>query len=131
MKTLRSRLLSPALALLTLGTTQLHAQFLTPVLPPHNSAARALALPVASTNTIIVTSDDDSGPGTLRQAIADAAPGDTIRFALNRSKSFGFDGSEAVYLKYQRYEADVSGLAATTGSLDNIDLVSLGAIVNF
>jgi hypothetical protein len=31
--------------------------------------------------TIVVTSAADSGPGSLRQAIADAAPGDTITFA--------------------------------------------------
>ena len=30
---------------------------------------------------ITVTSLNDSGPGSLRQAIADAAPGDTIDFA--------------------------------------------------
>jgi len=33
-------------------------------------------------STLTVTSLDDSGPGTLRQAIADAAPADTIDFAV-------------------------------------------------
>ena len=32
---------------------------------------------------LTVTSGADSGPGSLRQAIADAAPGDTIVFAKN------------------------------------------------
>ncbi|EKD24649.1 MAG: outer membrane adhesin like protein, partial [uncultured bacterium (gcode 4)] len=33
--------------------------------------------------TIIVTNDNDSGPGSLRQAIADANPGDMIGFDLS------------------------------------------------
>ena len=33
--------------------------------------------------TLTVTNLNDSGPGTLRQSIADAAPGDTVNFALN------------------------------------------------
>lgn len=33
--------------------------------------------------TLVVTTLDDSGPGSLRQAIADAHPGDTITFACN------------------------------------------------
>jgi hypothetical protein len=35
-----------------------------------------------SAATITVINNDDSGPGSLRQAIADAAPGDTINFAV-------------------------------------------------
>lgn len=38
---------------------------------------------VAQGATITVTSLADSGPGTLRQSIADAQPGDTIAFATN------------------------------------------------
>lgn len=33
-------------------------------------------------STLAVTSLDDNGPGTLRQAIPDASPGDTIDFAV-------------------------------------------------
>jgi hypothetical protein len=38
-----------------------------------------------------------------------------------------------VYLKYQRYEADVSGaaLAATVRGLDDIDFLSMGGLINF
>jgi CSLREA domain-containing protein len=36
----------------------------------------------AGSATLTVTSLEDSGPGSLRQAIADAAPGDTIDFAV-------------------------------------------------
>jgi hypothetical protein len=36
--------------------------------------------PLPQGNTMIVTSTSDSGPGTLRQALLDAQPGDTITF---------------------------------------------------
>ena len=36
---------------------------------------------VVHADTIMVTNNDDSGPGSLRQAIADANPGDEITFA--------------------------------------------------
>ena len=36
--------------------------------------------------TVAVTSLADSGPGTLRQAIADASPGDTITFATSANQ---------------------------------------------
>jgi Gram-negative porin len=36
-----------------------------------------------------------------------------------------------IYVKYQHYDADVTGLPAAIGSLDNADFVSLGGIVNF
>lgn len=40
----------------------------------------SVPLTVTTTQTHIVTTTADSGPGSLRQLIADAAPGDTIRF---------------------------------------------------
>lgn len=47
------------------------------------AAAALLFTPVAASGaTLTVTSDADSGPGTLRQLISDAASGDTINFAL-------------------------------------------------
>jgi len=36
-----------------------------------------------------------------------------------------------VYLKYQRYDADVEGLSPTVGKLDSADFVSTGALINF
>src|SRR5437762_2032093 len=41
--------------------------------------ARGVAL---QANTITVTNTDDSGPGSLRQALADVNDGDTIDFAV-------------------------------------------------
>ncbi|HEY9174733.1 MAG TPA: DUF642 domain-containing protein [Verrucomicrobiae bacterium] len=43
-------------------------------------AVDAVSLSPASTRTVVNL--NDSGPGSLRQAIADAAPGDTINFAV-------------------------------------------------
>src|ERR1035441_10439907 len=44
--------------------------------------ALALAIAPRAGATITVTSLNDGGPGSLRQAIADAPPGDTIDFAI-------------------------------------------------
>ncbi len=99
MKTLNNLRIGLTLALLFLITLRSSAEFLSPTLSARASAKSALAVPAPGTNVLVVISDDDSGPGTLRQAIADAASGDTIRFALHRMKSFGFDGSETIALK--------------------------------
>ncbi len=86
--------------MLSAMTLRSAADFLSPLLPARPVAKIALAPPPSpGTNVLTVTSDNDSGPGTLRQAIADAAPGDTIRFSLHRMKSFGFDGSDTIALK--------------------------------
>ena len=63
------RWLSAALLVSLIATGALGA-------PPQRSTATALA----PSGTHIVTSAGDSGPGTLRQAIAGAAPGDLIVF---------------------------------------------------
>lgn len=44
-------------------------------------AVVAASAPVARAATITVSNANDSGAGSLRQAIADAAAGDTITFA--------------------------------------------------
>ena len=98
MKTPFSLRLYLTLALLSVMTLRSAADFLSPQLPARASAKGALTPPPAGTNVWTVTSDDDSGPGTLRQAIADAAPGDTIRFALRRYKSLGFASPEIISL---------------------------------
>jgi hypothetical protein len=49
-----------------------------------SNGAIALA-PELPSRTITVTNTNDSGPGSLRQAIADAASGDTINFSITGS----------------------------------------------
>ena len=46
-----------------------------------SAAAIFISSSAASAATITVTNNNDSGAGSLRQAIADAASGDTINFA--------------------------------------------------
>jgi hypothetical protein len=69
-------------------TTALAAEFVTPILPTEgdepgaNSAPKAQSLQRLTAMVQTVTSTSDGGPGSLRQVIADAAPGDTITFSL-------------------------------------------------
>ena len=56
-------------------------------------------LPVARAATIIVTNNNDSGLGSLRQALADAAPGDTITFAPHVSGTITLASGELVVSK--------------------------------
>ena len=64
-----------------MNTTQLNLKAL---FGPRLLFASALALLLAAQADagITVTSLNDSGPGSLRQAIADAPPGETIDFAV-------------------------------------------------
>ncbi|HMJ88291.1 MAG TPA: right-handed parallel beta-helix repeat-containing protein, partial [Candidatus Acidoferrum sp.] len=79
--------LIPAIALISF-TSHVHADFVSPVLPAHQSSVRAAGVLVATGSTWTVTSNDDSGPGSLRHAVSNAAAGDTIQFALG--KPWGF-----------------------------------------
>jgi len=56
---------------------------LTIVLMPLALAQRTTANGKRPASTIMVTNLNDSGPGSLRQALADANDGDTINFAVN------------------------------------------------
>ena len=68
----------------------------------------ALSVRTAQAATLTVTNTADSGPGSLRQAIADAAPGDTITFALPNPSTITLS-SELVIAKNLK----ISGPGAT------------------
>lgn len=71
--------------------------------------------------------NDQLGPG----ALALGATSSTLRrFGGGIAQEIDA-AAMTVYLKYQRYDADVTGLSATVGSLDSADFVSAGALINF
>jgi hypothetical protein len=49
---------------------------------------------IASSDTLTVVNTNDDGPGSLRQAIADAAAGDTIDFDLPTPAVIGLTSDE-------------------------------------
>src|SRR5215469_6961681 len=55
---------------------------LAPCMIPFGLAQRTTAKGNRPATTITVTNGNDSGPGSLRQALADVNDGDTINFAL-------------------------------------------------
>jgi hypothetical protein len=66
------------------AAVHVEAQLLSPVLPAREVVARAAAPPVAAAAAAwAVTNNNDSGPGSLREAISNAAAGDTIQFTLH------------------------------------------------
>jgi predicted porin len=70
---------------------------------------------------------DQLGPG----ALALGATASTLtRFGGGIAQEIDA-ASMTVYLKYQHYEADVTGLPATVGELHDADFVSAGGIINF
>jgi hypothetical protein len=75
--------------------------------------------------TLTVTSNSDSGPGTLREAIAAANPGDTILFANNVTGSINLLSSlqPTVSLNIQGPGADVLSISGN-GAAANVFLVT-------
>ena len=88
MKKHLSFVLCSTAAALCLGTASARAGYVTPRVPPAASKATAQSLtaltitPNGLPTVRTVTTVNDDGPGSLRQAIASAAPGDSINFAL-------------------------------------------------
>ena len=78
-------LLSASAILLLLGYTSLALLKITPVFaaPVSGAVTAESALPARVAASLTVTSTADSGPGSLRQNIIDAQPGDTILFDIS------------------------------------------------
>src|ERR1019366_2017131 len=75
-------LYATALAL-CLGAVSAFAGYVTPRVPPGENVLAAQSIAAHNLPTVrTVTRDDDHGHGSLRQAIADSAPGDRITFSL-------------------------------------------------
>jgi hypothetical protein len=84
MKKLVPFVLCSTAAALCLGAGSVFADYLTPRVPPAPSTPSALSYALNGLPTVrTVTTVDDDGPGSLRQAIAIAAPGDVVDFALD------------------------------------------------
>jgi len=75
--------------------------------------------PIPKGKTIVVTSADDDGPGTLRQAMSDAQPGDIITFDPN---VFPPKNPKAIELK--------SGLPSITQGYLTLDASNAGVILD-
>jgi polymorphic membrane protein len=73
----------------------------------------AVAIPVQAT-TITVTNNNDSGPGSLRQALADVNDGDTINFAV--TGTIGLTSGELVIDKSVTISGPGPDLLAVSGS---------------
>jgi hypothetical protein len=56
-----------------------------------------LSINPAAAATITVTNTNDNGPGSLRDAIASASPGDTIDFSLPIPETITIDGPLAIF----------------------------------
>ena len=82
MKKLSTFSLCSVLALFTLYINRAGADFHSPVIELDESAARPANDAAGPLSVLTVVNNSDSGPGSLRNAISNAAPGDTIRFAL-------------------------------------------------
>ena len=88
MKKLLPFVLCSTAAALCLGAVSARAGYVTPRVPPaaNKAAAQSLTALAITPNGLptvrTVTTVHDDGPGSLRQAIAIAAPGDVINFAL-------------------------------------------------
>ena len=77
-------ILTTTLALALCGCEPTSTPYITPAVSSATSVPSAISttLPTSTPQgkIIIVTSTEDSGPGTLRQGLVDARPGDTINF---------------------------------------------------
>src|ERR1035437_1680688 len=83
MKKLVSYVLYSTALSLCLGAMSAFAGYVTPRVPPGGNELAAQSITPHNLPTVrTVTTVHDDGPGSLRQAIASSAPGDSINFAL-------------------------------------------------
>ena len=86
--------------------------------------------PTAISGTSRVASaqyNDQLGPAALGLGATSSA---LRRFGCGAAQEID-TAAMTVYMKYQRYDADVTGLSAAVGHLDSADFVSAGVLLNF
>src|SRR5262245_38657399 len=66
--------------------------------------------------TITVTNTNDSGAGSLRQAIADASPGDTINFSVATPATITLTSGELVVSKNLTISGPTTGRLSVSGN---------------
>lgn len=71
--------------------------------------------------------NDQLGPAALGLGATSSA---LRRFGCGAAQEID-TAAMTVYMKYQRYDADVTGLSAAVGHLDSADFVSAGVLLNF
>jgi hypothetical protein len=87
--------------------------------PTPTATATPTPTPTPAGN-IIVTNTNDSGPGSLRQVLADANDGDTIGFAVSGSNSLTVQrskGSFRIFNVMQGHSIIIQGLTISLGSI--------------
>ena len=87
------------------------------------------AVAPASAATITVTSVNDSGPGSLRAAVAGAAPGDTINFSLPSPSTITLTGGAITINKALTIAGPGAGRLAIDGDGHPRVFVVSGAVV--
>lgn len=71
--------------------------------------------------------DDQLGPAALARG---ATSSTLTRYGGGIAQEIDA-AAMTVYVKYQHYDVDVSGIPAAIGALENMDLISIGGIINF
>lgn len=71
--------------------------------------------------------DDQLGPAALARG---ATSSTLTRYGSGIAQEIDA-AAMTIYVKYQHYDVEVSGIPAAIGSLDDMDLISLGGIINF
>ena len=91
-----------------------------PELPSHPSVATRAYLPIVSgvpqPVDLVVTNTNDGGPGSLRQAIADAQPGDAVGFDLTYPATITLFSGELVITKSLSIRGPGPDLLAVSGN---------------
>ena len=102
------------------------------------TSALFLSAAAAQATTLTVTSANDSGAGTLRQAILDASPGDTINFApgiitinltsgellINKDVTINGPGANVLTVRNAQGESRIFDIASVTVAISGLTITN-------